>query len=32
MGARINYVFKDVEDEASVVLYSHWVRPNGSGT
>ena len=24
MGARINYVFKDVEDEASVVLYSHW--------
>ena len=24
MGARINFVFKDVEDEASVVLYSHW--------
>jgi hypothetical protein len=24
MGARINYVFKDVEDEAHVVLYSHW--------
>ena len=24
MGARIHYVFKDVEDEASVVLYSHW--------
>lgn len=24
MGARINYVFRDVEDEASVVLYSHW--------
>lgn len=24
MGARINYVFKDAEDEASVVLYSHW--------
>ena len=24
MGARINYIFKDVEDEASVVLYSHW--------
>jgi hypothetical protein len=24
MGARINFVFKDVEDEAHVVLYSHW--------
>jgi hypothetical protein len=24
MGARINYVFRDVEDEAHVVLYSHW--------
>ena len=24
MGARIHFVFKDVEDEASVVLYSHW--------
>lgn len=24
MGARIHYVFKDVEDEAHVVLYSHW--------
>ena len=24
MGARINFVFKDVEEEASVVLYSHW--------
>jgi hypothetical protein len=24
MGARINYVFKEVEDEAHVVLYSHW--------
>jgi len=24
MGARINFVFKDVEDESHVVLYSHW--------
>jgi hypothetical protein len=24
MGARINYVFKDIDDEAHVVLYSHW--------
>jgi hypothetical protein len=24
MGARVNFVFKDVEDEAHVVLYSHW--------
>ena len=24
MGARIHYVFKDVEDEAHIVLYSHW--------
>ena len=24
MGARTNFVFKDVEDEAHVVLYSHW--------
>ena len=24
MGARINFVFKDVEDQAHVVLYSHW--------
>lgn len=24
MGARINFVFKDVEDEAHIVLYSHW--------
>jgi hypothetical protein len=24
MGARINFVFKDAEEEASVVLYSHW--------
>jgi hypothetical protein len=24
MGARINFVFKDVEGEPSVVLYSHW--------
>jgi hypothetical protein len=24
VGARISFVFKDVEDEAHVVLYSHW--------
>jgi hypothetical protein len=24
MGARINYVFKDVETQPAVVLYSHW--------
>ena len=24
MGARINFVFKDAEDQAHVVLYSHW--------
>ena len=24
MGAPISFVFKDVEDEAHVVLYSHW--------
>lgn len=24
MGARVHFVFKDVEDEAHVVLYSHW--------
>ena len=24
MGARINYVFKDLETQPAVVLYSHW--------